>query len=173
MDQPIPKTNQYQVGGNHYHAVYQHWDWVEDVGLGYLEAVATKYLLPSRQAKKGGLEDLKKSVHYIEKLIEVNRPNRVYFKNCKDSQDERQLLFQEAVMLTNKMCSQANCPDRERSIINAVLCWEKPMDLAMIRSMIDDLMEINYGNPEIQDTDRCFHCGALASECKCDGGLPR
>jgi hypothetical protein len=55
-----------QVGGTHYKSVYQHWDWVIDVSLPYLEANATKYV--SRWWKKGGVEDLKKALSYVGKL---------------------------------------------------------------------------------------------------------
>mgnify|MGYP003639067901 CR=1 FL=1 len=54
-----------QVGGDHYKSDYQHWDFVCDTGLHYLLACATKYI--SRWRKKNGIEDLKKSLHYINK----------------------------------------------------------------------------------------------------------
>nr|QIG67117.1 DUF3310 domain-containing protein [Rhizobium phage RHph_TM26] len=55
-----------QVGGAHYKAAYQHWDWVSDTGLGYMEGNASAYV--TRFRKKGGLVDLEKAVSYIEKL---------------------------------------------------------------------------------------------------------
>lgn len=56
-----------QVGGTHYRSSYQHWKYVEDVGMGYLEGCATKYL--SRWQLKGGLLDLMKGRSYVEELI--------------------------------------------------------------------------------------------------------
>lgn len=64
------QANDRQVGGSHYRSAYQHWDFVEECGLGYLEGCATKYV--SRWRGKNGLEDLKKAAHYLEKLIELN-----------------------------------------------------------------------------------------------------
>jgi len=64
------KANEKQVGGNHYQNQYQHWDWVGDNKLSYLEGCATKYIV--RWRDKGGVQDLEKAVHYIEKLIEPN-----------------------------------------------------------------------------------------------------
>ena len=55
-----------QIGGDHYQSSYQHWDWAIDIHLGYLESAATKYI--SRWRTKGGVEDLKKALSYIEKL---------------------------------------------------------------------------------------------------------
>lgn len=59
------EVNEYQVGGKHYEAEYQHWDFVEDIGLPYLLGCATKY--PFRWRDKNGVEDLRKSIHYIQK----------------------------------------------------------------------------------------------------------
>jgi len=56
-----------QVGGDHYQAPYQHWDWAAETGLGYLEANATKYL--ARCRKKAGRLDLEKALSYVEKAI--------------------------------------------------------------------------------------------------------
>lgn len=69
-----------QVGGNHYQAPYQHWDWVAETGLGYLEGCASKYVY--RWQAKAGAEDLKKALSFINKAMvtEVvpagNRPGR-------------------------------------------------------------------------------------------------
>lgn len=56
-----------QEGGNHYQTEYQHWDWVLDIGLGYLDGGATKYV--SRWRKKNGLQDLLKSKTYMAKML--------------------------------------------------------------------------------------------------------
>ena len=47
----------------------QVWDYVIANNLGYLEGNVVKYV--SRWRQKGGVEDLRKAKHYIEKLIEV------------------------------------------------------------------------------------------------------
>lgn len=65
----IDKANMRQHGGAHYMLKeYQHWDWACDINLHYLHACATKY--PSRWKDKGGVEDLKKAIHYIDKAVE-------------------------------------------------------------------------------------------------------
>lgn len=67
-------ANETQVGGAHYKQ-FQHetWDVILDWGLGYLDGNAVKYL--SRWRHKGGVQDLKKAAHYIQKLIEVEEFN--------------------------------------------------------------------------------------------------
>ena len=47
----------------------QVWDYVIANNLGDLEGNVVKYV--SRWRQKGGVEDLRKAKHYIEKLIEV------------------------------------------------------------------------------------------------------
>ena len=65
-----PRANDRQVAGTHYKAhKYETWDVILDWNLGYLDGNAVKYL--SRWRLKGGVQDLKKARHYIDKLIEV------------------------------------------------------------------------------------------------------
>ena len=67
-------ANETQVGGNHYKQfLYETWDVILDWDLGYLDGNAVKYL--SRWRHKGGVQDLKKAAHYIQKLIEVEEAN--------------------------------------------------------------------------------------------------
>ena len=61
--------NDKQIGGTHYKTSIQPWDAILDWELGFLDGCAVKYL--ARWRKKGGLDDLRKAVHFIEKLIEV------------------------------------------------------------------------------------------------------
>ena len=64
-------ANAMQVGGNHYKGkAIQPWDYIASNNLGYLEGNIVKYV--SRWQSKGGIEDLKKAMHYLTKLIEVN-----------------------------------------------------------------------------------------------------
>lgn len=63
-------ANSHQVGGMHYAKnSIQPWDYITKNGLGYLEGNIVKYI--SRWRDKGGVEDLRKVIHYTEKLIEI------------------------------------------------------------------------------------------------------
>jgi hypothetical protein len=59
------------VGGTHYskHKI-QPWDYVAANDLGYFEGSIVKYI--TRWRDKGGVEDLKKARHFLDKLIEVS-----------------------------------------------------------------------------------------------------
>lgn len=67
---PEPEANGVQIGGTHYkNKSIQPWDYIAANNLGYFEGNAIKYI--SRWRDKGGVEDLKKAKHYIDKLIEL------------------------------------------------------------------------------------------------------
>lgn len=57
-----------QVGGTHYQLPIQPIEYILANGLGYCEANVVKYV--SRWRNKGGIQDLKKAIHYLEMLIE-------------------------------------------------------------------------------------------------------
>lgn len=62
-------ANKKQIAGDHYKSEYQHWDFVIATKMHYLAGCATKYL--ARHRKKNGKQDIEKSRHYVEKLIET------------------------------------------------------------------------------------------------------
>jgi hypothetical protein len=69
------KANAQQYGGDHYiNMGVQPWKAMEawmstEAFAGFLRGNAIKYL--ARADKKGGVEDLKKARHYLDKLLEV------------------------------------------------------------------------------------------------------
>lgn len=64
------QANDKQIGGNHYQAKsIQPWDVVAAWGLGFFEGNALKYL--ARWRTKGGVTDLNKAIHYLQKLVEI------------------------------------------------------------------------------------------------------
>jgi hypothetical protein len=67
----IPRlANEEQVGGDHYkNKAIQPWDYIASNNLGYLEGCVIKYV--SRYKEKGGIQDLQKAAHYLQKLMEV------------------------------------------------------------------------------------------------------
>lgn len=64
-------ANDTQIAGSHYKAkAIQPWDYIASNELGYFEGNIVKYV--SRWREKGGVDDLRKARHYLEKLIELN-----------------------------------------------------------------------------------------------------
>lgn len=67
----MTEANTMQVGGTHYKTKeVQPWDYIAANNLGYFEGNVIKYV--SRWKDKGGLDDLKKARHYLDKLIEIS-----------------------------------------------------------------------------------------------------
>ena len=62
-------ANKRQVGGKHYQTEIQHWDWVWANNLDYFQGQITKYVC--RWKEKGGLVDLEKARHFLDKYIEL------------------------------------------------------------------------------------------------------
>lgn len=63
-------VNARQVGGTHYQKLDPApWDVITAWGLGYLDGTALKYI--ARWKDKGGIEDLRKAIHFLQKKIEV------------------------------------------------------------------------------------------------------
>jgi hypothetical protein len=62
-------ANNSQVGGDHYRTGIQHWDYVVANGLDYFQAQIIKYV--TRWRKKGGVQDLDKARHFLEKYREL------------------------------------------------------------------------------------------------------
>lgn len=67
-------TRQMQIGGNHYvNKKIQPWDamqaWMSaEAFRGYLQGNVIKYV--ARYRDKGGIDDLRKAAHYLQRLIE-------------------------------------------------------------------------------------------------------
>ena len=71
-------ANDKQIGGDHYKKVEggeEHWDrqWRMN-GRGYFVGCITKYV--ERYPYKNGVQDLEKALHFLEKLIELEKAKR-------------------------------------------------------------------------------------------------
>ena len=63
--------NDIQVGGSHYKEQdIQPWDAIHAWELGFFSGNVVKYV--ARHHKKGGVDDLRKARHYLDKLIELH-----------------------------------------------------------------------------------------------------
>lgn len=117
-----------QEGGDHYQNDYQHWDWVIDAGLGYLEGCATKYV--SRWQKKNGLQDLLKAKTYVQKMI-VNY-DAVYALSIEPPED---------IDLINARFGKANkLPELEYQFCCLMSDWQSTQQLEFAIQLLDSLI---------------------------------
>lgn len=123
------KANEKQVGGEHYKAEIQHWDFVTLNDIPYLMGCATKYV--SRWQKKHQYpellrqiaalfrvslptpqEDLLKSVHYVEKTIELYERGVVFPPKTKDH-----------IISAEEFCKSNSLGQTETEIIRLLTQW--------------------------------------------------
>ena len=74
------KANEIQIGGSHYKDLKpEPWDVITSWGLGYLDGTALKYIACWKH--KNGVEDIKKAIHFLNKLLEQEekyaKPNTI------------------------------------------------------------------------------------------------
>lgn len=123
----VISPNDKQVGGDHYQSSLQHWDLVEEFEIGYLESACSKYI--TRWRKKNGLEDLKKSEHYLVKLISLLDSGQRKSPRGRVPHD-RFLIF----------CRENTLELSEQIVLSKVLQWETKHDieigLTVLREMI-------------------------------------
>lgn len=123
-------ANSIQVGGGHYKTKYEHWDLVLATGMGYLEGQATKYVV--RWRKKNGVEDLRKALHFLNKLYEnqhialsiVHRPH--YNVVCDE---------------VGRFVELNSLSWTEASFVRTVATWREGEDLERARTMLFELLD--------------------------------
>lgn len=127
-------ANEKQVGGDHYKTgTVEHWDWVELQGVGYLEGCASKYV--ARYQSKGGVQDLEKAVHYVEKAIELLRD---YGRgNRRHRRDEE---------LTQIWFDACDCNARQRRILTMLRDWTTEASLLYVKFEVQELIRIVRGD---------------------------
>lgn len=66
----MSEANKTQIGGNHYKkGGEEHWDRAYRLGYDPFQYIITKWI--ERWREKGGIEDLRKARHAMDKYIEV------------------------------------------------------------------------------------------------------
>ena len=71
-------ANSIQIGGDHYKQFkgMEPWDVITGWNLGYLDGTALKYI--ARWQHKGGVQDLEKAIHFLQKAVEVYQTEKQY-----------------------------------------------------------------------------------------------
>ena len=127
-------TSVAQVGGSHYNANFQHWDWASQTGLPYLESCATKYL--SRWRSKGGIEDLRKAQSYLRKSMALadSRDNTDTFAGNRPGLSKE---------LRERFIASAQVPWFEATIIYCVDTATNKRDIKAAEKFIEVLIQTN------------------------------
>jgi hypothetical protein len=128
----MSQANDRQIGGSHYKrdGGIEHWDLIERSGIGYLEGCATKYVARWRQ--KGGVQDLEKAEHYVQKLIELH--------------DEGVRLPRGVARMDLVSAFVAPLDVVERSIIQLLCRWDCRPHLEAVQKDLRELIQLNKDN---------------------------
>lgn len=125
------KASERQVGGAHYRIKpggVGHWDYCVEVNVPYLEGCASKYL--TRWRDKNGVQDLEKSLHYIERRLEAIH---TYKGALRGANKDKKMFIQ--------FIADNNIPDKEAEIIDQVMHWKRPDYLFAAIGAITSLIE--------------------------------
>ena len=127
----MSNANSHQVGGNHYKCPFEHWDLVELNGVGYLEGCASKYV--ARWRKKGGVQDLQKALHYIDKTIEL----------LEAGKKQPSLYRREpgAAFPVNEFANANGLDARELLAVQLICDWRYKIDLTAARNIVEGLIK--------------------------------
>lgn len=129
-------ANDIQIGGNHYQGgKLQHWDLIIKTASGYAEGNATKYL--TRWRKKNGVQDLRKSMHYLEKLLEEASTNGVKNRSWFVDPDR----CGKAEGMLNLFYSDNKIGAAEELAMSKVLFWTEPADIEFAIQLVLGLIK--------------------------------
>lgn len=128
------KANERQVGGDHYRAEYQHWDFCVDHAVPHLEGSATKYALRFR--KKNGAQDLEKALHYVQKMRDVHAEGRYQntINQCEIADNVGRMIVGAGLQPGS---------DEDLAILMLVT-WRNDADLAGVQEFIRKLIDREY-----------------------------
>jgi len=147
--------NENQVGGTHYKKPYQHWDFVNDLQLGYFPAQVLRYL--SRWKEKNGKEDLLKAQHYLAKYEEVLEIRR-----------------KMAAHYVSRFVEENNLSQYEAMIVHSVVGGEFPVFVmsgqAEVNYAIDALLTGKDFPPDLREEPASEDPAMPAGGCEWKGG---
>lgn len=123
----MTSANDRQVGGEHYKAAFQHWDFVIEAKLSYLEGCATKYL--ARWRKKNGLQDLEKALHYVDKMLETVKGEQLNMGATL-----------ERSRLTARFCEEGGVDPRDTLPLSLICTWATRPHLELARQAIEQML---------------------------------
>lgn len=128
-------ANERQIGGDHYKgAAMEHWDFVIKGGLGYLRGCASKYVY--RWKDKGGLSDLKKAGHYIEKLQDISET---------DDREKFKYGAAKAAEVTGEFIQSNGIPSDEATILSFLASdWDLGLADSHLKAFIAKLEDEGY-----------------------------
>lgn len=127
----MSEVNKYQVDGQHYKADVQHWDFVIENGLGYLEGCATKYAIRNRKKHSDPTIDLQKAIHYVKKLQESHLAGISF---------NRRPHMQALTISVESFADFNNLSANERQVTELLTYWDDAADLQDAIEVLENMI---------------------------------
>lgn len=138
-----------QVGGTHYAGAYQHWDFVLDNNINYLDGCASKYVL--RWREKGGLQDLHKAISYLRKQLLRNQKLDGQLVDDPICGPEPRCRYVNIRLITLQRLYENYKPgEHEKAILTRIFSWETAADLRETIDLIRALIELEEGKAYVR-----------------------
>lgn len=120
--------NSMQIDGSHYRTEYQVWDFVENNGLGSLEHAIIKYICRWRN-KGNGAVDLRKAIHYVNKLLDLNLNRHRVAKGVASICD------------ITYFCDAQELHMEEEGVVTLISRWDCREDLVQCQELIQLMLD--------------------------------
>jgi hypothetical protein len=141
------KANDFQVGGDHYKSSYEVWDLVINTGMGFLEGNAVKCLCRWKRLKGEEDNDLRKALHYVNKLLE-NVERLAPFRG------ERHYGYDWCLAEVHKFCCMNKLGELETVAVTRLASWEIKAHIERaLDSIIKLLEDWDRAHPQIMTED--------------------
>jgi len=125
------KADEYQVGGDHYRKMaHQPQHLTRSYGLGGFEHSAIKYV--SRWRNKGGIDDLRKALHFCEMLIE-NENRFIQIGQPKGF---------DLPLTSNEYCSDNDLGDLETIVVMCLCRWDRLLNPHYLKQAREAVLEL-------------------------------
>ena len=126
-----------QVGGDHYQAEIQHWDWVPAIHLGYLEGTATKYVDRYKKKHKP-IEDLEKALSYVKKTIAVHEKEG--YSNSSYLIMKLPSVVEKAIKDTQKFSKSSGHDPMQTAFMMTMAAWQNLGDLKLAQGFVERML---------------------------------
>lgn len=122
------------VGGNHYRlGGFDHWDLVAKTGMGYFDGNATKYVARWRY-KNSPVDDLKKALHYHNKLIDELVAGNLAYANANAFMRPGDAISRAEECA--RFCEANKLGDLERAYLVGMVNYRDVVDLEGTRELL-------------------------------------
>jgi hypothetical protein len=149
MELNYMSANDRQVGGQHYRTnALQHWDLAAIFEWDYFQARSIAYIM--RWRGKGGIKDLEKAGHFIQKYIEVEKAKAVG------------TLRRDMLLNAIRQLNEEECDEAENQVARAK---REFMDAQRMQSAFADFEQRAKGDEPREGPDYQKDDPHLAGEC--------